>query len=96
MIRSISCSRYLSTAIAMAAHRHANARSWSTLAATEYRTTDTMNVATTSRAAAANHFSHSRSSPEDPTNLTTTAATLTSNAAGRRIRNGVGAAVLWA
>ena len=47
-----------------------------------------MSVATTSTAAAANHFSCSRSSPADLTNLTTTAATPATSAAGIRMSNG--------
>ena len=41
----------------------------------------TMSVATTSTAAAANHFSCCRSSPADRANLTTSAITLTTRAA---------------
>src|SRR5208282_5042256 len=69
----------------MAAYRHKNARLLTTLAATEFVRIEAMNVTTTSTAAAANHFSCSRSSPEDRANLTTTAATLTSSAAGNRM-----------
>src|ERR1700726_2116579 len=86
MTRSMSYSRYFSTAMATAAFTHRNARLSSTAAATEFVTTDAVSVATTSRAAAANHFSCSRSSPDDRANLTTTAATLTASAAGRRMR----------
>src|SRR6266568_1258713 len=85
---SISYSRYFSTAMPIVTHRHKNARLLITFRATEPITIDRMNVATTSRAAAANHFSCSRSSPEDRANLTTTAATLTSSAAGIRMING--------
>src|SRR6266516_118564 len=82
---SISYSRYFSTATPIATHRHKNARFDSTAATTESVTIDGMNVATTSTAAAANHFSCSRSSPADPTNRTTTATTLTTSAATTRI-----------
>src|SRR6266516_3597685 len=78
---SISYSRYFKTATPMATHRHKNARFDSTAATTESVTIDGMNVATTSTAAAANHFSCSRSSPADRANLTTTATTLTTSAA---------------
>src|SRR5256884_8559799 len=85
---SISYSRYFSTATPIATHRHKNARFDSTAATAESVTIDGMNVATTSTAAAANHFSCSRSSPADLANLTTTAATLTTSAAGIRVSNG--------
>src|SRR5215467_12119237 len=85
---SISYSRYFSTATPIAAHRHKNARFWATFTTGELTKIDAMNVATTSRAAAANHFSCSRSSPADPANLTTTAATLATSAAGMRMSNG--------
>src|SRR6266480_2509412 len=83
---SISYSRYFSTATPIATHRHKNARFDSTAATTESVTIDGMNVATTSTAAAANHFSCSRSSPADRANLTTTATALTTSAATTRIR----------
>src|SRR5215472_16060081 len=82
---SISYSRYFRTAMPMATHRHKNARFDSTAATTESVTIDGMSVATTSTAAAANHFSCSRSSPADRANLTTTATTLTTSAATTRI-----------
>src|SRR6266480_2547854 len=85
---SISYSRYFSTATPIAAHRHKNATFWSTFTTAELTKIDAMNVATTSRAAAANHFSCSRSSPADRANLTTTAATLAISAAGMRMSNG--------
>ena len=69
---SISYSRYFSTAMPMAAYRHTNARFEITVATAELVTIDGMSVTTTNTAAAANHFSCSRSSPEDRTNLTTT------------------------
>src|ERR1700730_6250470 len=72
--------------MATAAFTHKNARLLSTVAATELVRIDAINVTTTRSAAAANHFSCSRSSPDDRANLTTTAATLTASAAGRRIR----------
>ena len=84
MTMSISYSRYFSTAMAMATYRHRNARLLSTLAITEPVRTDAMNVTTARTAAAANHFSCSRSSPADRTNLTTTAATPVTSAAGPR------------
>src|SRR5262244_584350 len=85
---SMSYSRYFSTAIPIAAHRHKNATFWCTFTATELTGTDAMNVATTSTAAAVNYFSCSRSSPADPANLTTTAATLTTSAAGSKMSVG--------
>src|SRR5690348_8363401 len=78
---SISYSRYFSTATAMATHRHKNARLLSTLTTTEFVGKDPIMVATTSTAAAANHFSCSRSSPADRANLTTTADTPTTRTA---------------
>src|SRR6266516_2549435 len=85
---SISYRRYFSTAMAIATHRHKNARLGSTFATTEFARLDVRSVATTSTAAAANHFSCSRSSPADQTNLTTTAATLTTSATDGRMSNG--------
>src|SRR5215475_5999216 len=82
---SISYSRYFSTAMPMATHRHTYARLERTAAATQVVRNDGMNVTTTSKAAAANHFSCSRSSPDDRANRTTTAATLTTSAAGMRM-----------
>src|SRR5690348_9834716 len=82
---SISYSRYFSTATPIATHRHKNARFNSTATTTELVTIDGMSVATTSTAAAANHFSCSRSSPADRANLTTTAVALTTSAATTRI-----------
>src|SRR5215831_11397627 len=82
---SISYSRYFSTAMAMATHRHRNARLDRTAATTQLVRNDGMNVTTTSKAATTNHFSCSRSSPLDRTNRTTAAATLTTSAAGRRM-----------
>src|SRR5438876_3418650 len=82
---SMSTSRYFSTAMATATHRHKNATLLSALVSTELITTERMNVATTSSAAAANHFSCSRSSPDDRANLTTTAATLTTSTAHTRM-----------
>src|SRR6476646_4651669 len=79
---SISYRRYFSTAMAIATHRHKNARLLSTFATTEFARFDVKSVATTSTAAAANHFSCSRSSPADLANLTTTAATPVTSAAG--------------
>jgi hypothetical protein len=82
-----SYSRYFSTAMPMATHRHRKARLERTDATTQLVRNDGMNVTTTSKAAAANHFSCSRSSPLDRTNRTTTAATLTTSAAGTRMIN---------
>src|SRR5712691_1583571 len=73
----------------MATHRHKNARLLSTFTTTELVTIGKMSVATTSNAAAANHFSCSRSSPDDRANFTTTATTLTTSAAAVRKRNAV-------
>src|SRR5215831_12118375 len=81
---SMSYSRYFSTAIAIAAHRHTNARLPSTLTTATLVKSPGTSVTTTSTAAAANHFSCSRSSPDDRANLTTSAATLTTSAAAIR------------
>src|SRR5207342_1525763 len=85
---SISYSRYFKTATPMATHRPKNATFWITFMTTELIRIDARNVATTSTAAAANHFSCSRSSPADRANLTTTATTLTTSAAGIRMSTG--------
>src|SRR3984893_1182786 len=87
MIRSISYSRYFRTAMAMAASRHRSARLFRMAAATEFEFVriNAMKVATTSTAAAANHFSCSRSSPSDRANLTTIAEPLTTSAAGKQM-----------
>src|SRR5690348_1669725 len=77
---SISYSRYFSTAMAMAAYRHRNARFDSTDTTAESDSHVPASPTTTTVAAAANHFSCSLSSPEDRANLTTTAVTLTSRA----------------
>src|SRR5262245_40931861 len=77
MTRSMSYSRYFSTAMAIATSMHKTARGGSTLTISELVTLVAINVAATSTAAAANHLSCSRSSPDDRTNRTTTAATLT-------------------
>src|SRR5580704_2740146 len=81
MIWSIAYSRYLRTAVTMAVHRHKNARLCSTFRAAECTQIDATNTTTSNSAAAANHFSCNRSSPDDLANLTTTATTLTSSAA---------------
>src|SRR5580658_1599084 len=81
MIRSISYSRYLRTAVAMAVHRHKKATLCSTFTAAEFTQIDATNTTTSNSAAAAHHFSCNRSSPDDLANLTTTATTLTSSAA---------------
>src|SRR5215469_16429822 len=85
MIRSISYSRYLRTATTMATSRHRNARLFRMAAAIEFEfvAINAMKEATTSTAAA-NHFSCSRSSPTDRTNLTIIAAPLTTSAAGKQ------------
>src|SRR6266496_2119763 len=85
---SISYSRYFSTATPIAAHRHKNARFDSTFTTGELTRIDAMNVATTSTAAAANHFSCRRSSPDDRANRTTSATTLTTSAIGIRMSSG--------
>src|SRR5215471_6812099 len=72
----------------MLTHRHKNARFESTFTTGELVTADAMNVATTSKAAAANHFSCSRSSPADRANLTVSATTLISSAASEMIATG--------
>src|SRR5215813_10790101 len=81
---SISYSRYFSTAMPIATHRHRKARLERTATTTQLVRNDGMNVTTTSREATANHFSCSRSSPLDRADRTTTATTLTTSAAGRR------------
>src|SRR5580658_9361222 len=81
MIRSISYSRYLRTAVAMAVHRHKKATLCSTFTAAEFTQIDATNTTTSNSAAAAHHFSCNRSSPDDLANLTTTATTLTSSPA---------------
>src|SRR5215467_15009651 len=83
---SISYSRYFSTAMPMAAYRHRNARSWTMFAARAFVTIVGIVAATRSRAAAANHFSCSRSSPDDRANRTTTVTTLITYVRGSRIR----------
>src|ERR1700730_15724865 len=84
MIRSMSYSRYFRTAMAMAVHRPTNARLCSTFTAAEFAQIDATNTTASTSAAAAHHFSCSRSSPDDLANLTTSAATLTSSAALNR------------
>src|SRR5215471_3494084 len=86
---SISYSRYFSTAMAMAAYRHRNARFSATLAATEFVTIAGIIAATSSSVAAANHFSCSRSSPVDRANLATTAARLTTSVRGTRMSRAI-------
>src|ERR1700689_2286433 len=81
MIRSISYSRYLRTAVAMAVHRHKNATLCSTFTTAEFTQIDATNTTTSNSAAVAHHFSCNRSSPEDLANLTTSADTLTSSPA---------------
>src|SRR5215831_1883779 len=79
--RSKSYSRYFSTATAMAANRHKTARPLNTVTGPELKGNPAANETISSTAAAANHFSCSRSSPEDRANLTTTAAAPTASAA---------------
>src|SRR6516225_4970365 len=79
--KSMSYSRYFSTATATATNRHQLARSPATLATAKLEVNVTANVMIHSTAAAANHFSCSRSSPTDRANLTTTAAAPTASAA---------------
>src|ERR1700733_8173078 len=81
MIRSISYSRYLRTAVAMAVHSHKNATLCSTFTTAEFTQIDVANTTTRTRAAVAHHFSCNRSSPDDLANLTTSPTTLSSNAA---------------
>src|SRR6476661_320360 len=83
MILSMSYSRYFRTATAMAVHSHKNARLCSTFTAAEFTQIDVTNRTTRTRAAVAHHFSCNRSSPDDLANLTTSATTLSSNAAVR-------------
>src|SRR5215831_21411270 len=77
MTRSMSYSRYFSTAMAIAASRHKTARPGSGPTTGERVKLAAVNVTATSTAAAANHFSCSRSSPDDWANRTTPAATHT-------------------
>src|ERR1700722_17402614 len=81
MIRSISYSRYLRTAVAMAVHRPKNATLCSTFTTAEFTQIDATNTRASTSAAAAHHFVCRRSSPDDLANLTTTATTLTSSPA---------------
>src|SRR5580693_1628549 len=81
MIRSISYSRYLRTAVAMAVHKHKNATLCSTFTTAEFTQIDATNTTASTSAAAAHHFSCNRSSPDDLANLMTTATTLTSSPA---------------
>src|SRR5580700_619573 len=67
--------------MAMAIHRHTNARLCSTFTTAEFNQIEATNTTTSNSAAAAHHFSCNRSSPDDLANLTTSAATLTSSAA---------------
>src|SRR3984957_10778367 len=101
MTRSMSYSRYFKTATAMAAYQHTSARQNTTfrvdsavLAAARVSpicgaSESGMIAATTSTAAVTNHFSCSRSTPDDPANRTTTAAALASRAAGTDTRTAV-------
>src|SRR5215831_8045125 len=82
--RSMSYSRYFSTAIATATNRHKNARSDSTFATSKLAGNVTKSITSTSTAAVANHFSCSRSSPLDRANLTTSAATPTASPANTK------------
>src|SRR5580700_10470033 len=98
MSRSMSYSRYFKIAIAMAAYQHTSVRQNTTfrvdtavLAAAGLNpicgaSESGMIAATTSTAAVTNHFSCSLSAPDDPANRTTTAAALTSRAAGTTMR----------
>src|SRR5689334_3618510 len=101
MTRSMSYSRYFKTATAMAVYRHTSARQDSSFSAeTGALATAGLNpvcgarasgmiAATTSRAAIANHFSCSLSSPEDLANRAATAPAPASRAAGTKIRTAV-------
>jgi hypothetical protein len=75
--------------MAMAAYRHKNARFDSTDTTAQSDSHVPASPATTTVAAAANHFSCSRSSPEDRANLVTTAVTLTSSATRKVIVTGL-------
>src|SRR5215510_8549343 len=77
----MSYSRYFSTAMAPAAHKHNSDRWKNTSKTAEFSRNVAINITSTSTAAAANHFSCSRSSPTERANRTTTAATLTASAA---------------
>src|SRR5215470_1031365 len=92
---SMSYSRYFSTAMATATHRHKNAKSKSTSKTGELSQFVTSCITSRNTAAAANHFSCSRSSPTERANLTTTAATLTASAASAN-ENSASSAGLWA
>ena len=97
----MSYSRYFKIAMAMAAYQHTNVRQNTTfrvdsavLAAAGLNpicgaSASGIIAATTSRAAVTNHFSCSRSAPDDPANRTTTAAALASKAAGTKMRTAV-------
>src|SRR5215469_13280934 len=76
MTKSIPYSRYFRIATATATHRHRNATSVSSPVNSRF---------VRNQGAAMNHFSCSRSSPEDRANLTTTAAALTTSAATMRL-----------
>src|ERR1700722_6718959 len=101
MTRSMSYSRYFKIAIAMAVNRHTSVRQntpFSTdtaaIAAAGLNpicgaSESGMIAATTSTAAVMNHFSCSRSAPDDPANRTTTAVPPTSRAAGTAMRTAV-------
>src|ERR1700723_973858 len=94
MTRSMSYSRYFKTATAMAAYQHTSVRQNTTfkvdsavLAAARLNpicgaSESGMIAATTSTAAVTNHFSCSRSTPDDPANRTTTAGAPTTRGAG--------------
>src|SRR5215831_3675318 len=77
---SIPSSRYFRIAMAVATHRHSSARLASNVKISQFVRNDGMIVTITSSAAATNHFSCSRSSPDEWANLTTTAATPTAAA----------------
>jgi hypothetical protein len=97
----MSYSRYFKIAIAMAAYQHTSARQNTTFSADRAALSAAglspicgasesgMIAATTSTAADTNHFSCSLSAPDDPANRTTTAAALTSRAAGTTMRTAV-------
>src|SRR5580704_10943818 len=93
MTRSMSYSRYFKIAIAMAAYQHTSARQNTTFsvdtAALVAAGLNPVCGASTSTAAATNHFSCSLSAPDDPANRTTTAAALASRAAGTKMRTAV-------
>src|SRR5271170_7006932 len=101
MTRSMSYSRYFKTATARAAYRPTSVRQNTTFSVDTAvlwaaglnpicgASASGMIAATTSTAAVTNHFSCSRSSPDDRANRTTTAAAPANRAAGTKMRTAV-------